>query len=306
MTNYGYHLTTKNNLYGIKKNGLMPKLGRRSYYVREKRKLLYFTLDSKDLNYWKKELYKYFYLDNNMPFDDEVVILKFIIDDIDYVERNAAECITENVVPADKIMVISIENPNIEYRLSDLDIDLDIDESKLKALLESKELFKNIVYTDPILFTSSINKDGRLILDRDLVNRLKNKINTRYEDIIWKNDLIENVNDIFYTIIESNILCRYDASEEWLLELLLRMEYERQQEFDSQLLNCCHIENGHYLVPKKITTEMFEEHEDIISNDISRISLAKKIKCAETIVRIINEIKKQNINNNLVYLKKID
>ena len=33
MTNYGYHLTTKNNLYGIKKNGLMPKLGRRSYYI---------------------------------------------------------------------------------------------------------------------------------------------------------------------------------------------------------------------------------------------------------------------------------
>ena len=30
MTKYGYHLTTKNNLYGIQKNGLMPKLGRRS------------------------------------------------------------------------------------------------------------------------------------------------------------------------------------------------------------------------------------------------------------------------------------
>lgn len=277
MMSYGYHLTTKNNLYGIKKNGLMPKLGRRSYYVREKRKLLYFTPDSKYLNYWKKELYKYFYLENNMSFDGEVVILKFIIDDIDYVERSDAECITENVVQADKIMVISIDNPNIEYRLSDLDIELNIDESKLKALLEAKELFKNLVYTDPILFTSSISKDGRLILDRDLVYRLKNKINTRYEDIIWKNDLIEKVNDIFYTIIESNILYKYDVSEEWLLELLLKTEYERQQEFDRQLLNCCQIENRDYLVPSDITDEMFKDHEDFICDDFSKISLAKKI-----------------------------
>lgn len=304
MTNYGYHLTTRSNLYGIKKNGLLPKIGRRSYYVREKHKLLCFTPDIKYLEYWKERLYKHFFLDNNMSFDSEVVILKFIIDDIEYVERSSAECITENVVSADKITVISIENPNIEYRLSDLDIELDIDESKLKVMLEAKELFKNIVYTDPILFTSSINKDGRLILYGGLVNRLKNKINTRYENIIWKNDLIENINDIFYTIIESNILYKYDASEEWLLELLLRMEYERQQEFDSQLLNCCHIENGYYLVPNEITNEMFEEHEDIISNDISRISSSKKIKCTETIVTIINEIKKQNRNNNLVYLKK--
>ncbi len=74
MTNYGYHLTTKNNLYGIKKNGLMPKLGRRSYYIGEKRKLLCFTFDIKHLDYWKKKLYEYFLLDNNMPFESEIVI----------------------------------------------------------------------------------------------------------------------------------------------------------------------------------------------------------------------------------------
>lgn len=306
MASYGYHLTTKNNFYGIKKNGLMPKLGRRSYYIGEKSKLLCFIPDSKYIDYWEEKLYKYFFLDNNMPFDCEVVILKFVIDDIGYVKRSDAECITENVVQADKIMVIPIENPNVEYRLADLDIELNIDESKLKSILETKELFKNIVYTDPILFTSSITKDGRLILDKDLVNRLKYKINTRYEDIIWKNDLIEKVNDIFYTIIESNILYKYDVSEEWLLELLLKTEYEGQQEFYSQLLNCCHIdENRYYLVPTDITNEMLRDHENFICNDFSKISLAKKIKYTETIVKIINEIKKQNRNNNLVYLKKI-
>lgn len=301
MINYGYHLTTKNNLYGIKKNGLMPKLGRRSYSKGEKSKLLCFIPDSKYLDFWKETLYKYFLLDNNMPFDSEAVILKFIIDDIDYVKRSNAECITKNVIQADKIMVIPIENPNIEYRLSDLDIELNADESKLKALLEAKELFKNLEYTDSILFTSSINKDGRLILDSDLVNRLKNKINTRYEDIIRKNDLIEKVNDIFYAIVESNILYKYDVSEEWLLELLLKMEYERQQEFDSQLLNCCNIENGYYLVPTDIEDEMLREREDFICNGFSKISLAKKVKCTETVATIINEIKKQNRNNNLAY-----
>ena len=304
MTSYGYHLTTRSNLYGIKKNGLMPKIGRRSYSVREKNKLLCFIPDIKYLEYWKETLYKKFFLDNNMPFDCELVILKFKIDGIEYFKRSNAECITENIVPVDKILVIPTDDLNIEYRLSDLDIELDIDESRLKAILEEKELFKNVVYTDPILFTSSISKDGRLILDRDLVDRLKIKINKRYEDIIWKNDLIEKVNDIFYTIIESNILYKYDKSEEWLLELLLRMEYERQQVFDSQLLNCCHIENGNYLVPIEIKNEMVEEHGDIISNDITRIYLAKKRKCAETIATIINEIKKQNRSSNLILSPK--
>ncbi len=305
MTSYGYHLTTRSNLYGIQKKGLIPKVGRRSYSVRERNKLLCFIPDSKYLGYWKEILYKKFFLDNNMPFDCELVILKFIIDDIEYAERSNAECITENVVPVDKILVIPTDDLNIEYRLSDLDIELDIDESRLKAVLEAKELFKNVVYTDPILFTSSISKDGRLILDRDLVDRLKIKINKRYEDIIWKNDLIEKVSDIYYTIIESNILYKYDKSEEWLLELLLRMEYERQQAFDIQLLNCCHIENGDYLVPTEIANEMVEEHEDIISNDITRISLAKKRKCAEIIATIMNEIKKQN-KSNLILFQKID
>lgn len=62
MTKYGYHLTTKNNLYGIQKNGLMPKLGRRSYYIGEKRKLLCFVSDIKHLDYWKKKLLNTFYL----------------------------------------------------------------------------------------------------------------------------------------------------------------------------------------------------------------------------------------------------
>lgn len=304
MTSYGYHLTTKNNLYGIKKNGLIPKIGRRSYYVREKRKLLCFIPDLKYLDYWKKRLYEYFFLDNNMPFNSEVVILKFRIDDIDYVKRSDAECITENVVPSDSIMVSPIENSDTEYSLSDMDVELHVDESKLKSLLEAKELFKNLDYTGPIFFTASISKDGRLILDRALVNRLKSKINTRYEDIIWKNDLVEKVSDIFYTIIESNILDIYDANEEWLLEFLLKMEYERQQEFNRQLLDCCQIENRDYLVPTDIADEMLKEHEDFICENFSRISLAKKNKCTETIETIINEIKKQKRNENLVYLKK--
>lgn len=123
----------------------MPKLGRRSYYVGEKSKLLCFIPDIKYLDYWKEILYKYFFLDNNMPFDSEVVILKFIIDDIDYVKRSNAECITENVVQANKILVIPIENSNIEYRLTDLDIELNIDESKLQSVLEAMELFKILI-----------------------------------------------------------------------------------------------------------------------------------------------------------------
>lgn len=301
MTKYGYHLTTKNNLYGIQKNGLMPKLGRRSYYIGEKRKLLCFVSDIKHLDYWKKKLYEYFLLDNNMPFESEIVILKFILDDIDYTLRSEAECITENVVSVDKIMVVPPESPDTEYKLSDLDIELDIDEAKLKALLEAKELFKNLDYTGPILFSSSIGKDGRVILDRDLVCRLRYKINTRYEDIIWKNDLIEKVIDIFYTIIESNILCKYDVSEEWLLELLLKTEYERQQEFGRELLNCCTIENGYYLVPTDITEEIYKEHENFICDNFSRVSSTKKVKCTKAIETIINEIKNQKPNDNLVY-----
>lgn len=303
MANYGYHLTTKNNLYGIKKNGLMPKLGRRSYSVREKSKLLCFVLDSRYLDFWKDELYTSSVLENNMLFDSELVILKFIIDDIDYVKRSHAEYITEDIVQADKVRVIPIENPNIEYRLSDLDIELNIDESKLKAILETKELLKNIEYNESFLRTSGIDKDGRIILDRGFVIRLKDKINTRYEEI-WKNDLMEQVSDIFYTIIESNILYKYDVSEEWLLELLLKTEYSRQQKVDSQILNCCHIENGYYLVPTHIADEMLKEHNDFIYGFFSKISLEKKSKYAENIVTIINEIKKQNRNDNLLYLKK--
>ncbi len=198
-------------------------------------------------------------------------------------------------------MVVPPESPDTEYKLSDLDIELDIDEAKLRALLEAKELFKNLDYTGPILFSSSIGKDGRVILDRDLVSRLRYKINTRYEDIIWKNDLIEKVIDIFYTIIESNILCKYYVSEEWLLELLLKTEYERQQEFDRDLLNCCTIENGCYLVPTDITEEIFKDHEDFICQNFSRVSLEKKVKCSEAVETIINEIKNQNPNDNLVY-----
>lgn len=279
----------------------MPKLGRRSYYVGEKRKLLCFIPDTEYLDYWKKKLYESFLLDNNMPFESEVVTLKFILDDIDYVLRSEAECITENVVSVEKIIVVSPESPDTKYKLSDLDIELNIDESKLKELLEEKELFKNLDYTGPILFSSSINKDGRVVLDRDVVNRLRYKINTRYEDIIWKNDLIEKVSDIFFTIIESNILSKYDVSEEWLLEFLLKTEYERQQEFDRELLKCCTIENGYYFVPSDITDEIYKDHEDFICNNFSKVSLAKKIKCTEAIETIINEIKNQDKNDNIVY-----
>lgn len=51
---------------------------------------------------------------------------------------------------------------------------------------------------------------------------------------------------------------------------------------------------------------MLREHEDFICNDFSKISLAKKIKCTETILTIINEIKKQNRNNNLVKKVKLN
>lgn len=302
MANFGYHLTTKSSLYGIKKNGLIPKIGRRSYYVNEKHKLLYFTTDYKYLDYWKDTLYDYFFFNDNMPFDTEVVILKFNLDDVDYVKRSNTEYITEDVIQQDKIMVISVENPNKECRLSDLEIDLEIDEDKLRTKLEAKELFKNIAYIDPILFTSSYNKDGRLVLDRDLVNRLKIKNDTPYEGI-WKNDLMEKVSDTFYTIIESNILYKYDVSEEWLLEFLLKAEYERQLEFDSQLLECCQIECGDHIVPISVTNEMMDDHEALICNDFSKISLSKRTKCAEFVATILNEIKKKNRNNNLLYLK---
>lgn len=304
MPNYGYHLTTKNSLYGIKKNGLVPKIGRRSYSVREQNKLLYFFLDSKYINYWNETLYKNFFFYNNMPYDNEVAVLKFPIDDIDYVKRSNVECITEEIVPANSIVITPIEDTSIEYRLSDLDIELKIDEAKLKAKLEALELFKNITYIDPILFTADINENRQLILDKEMVSRLKSKINTQYDDIIWGVDLREKVNDIFYTIIESDILYKYDVSEEWLLDLLLRMEHERQQEFNKQLLDCCHIENGYYLVPAHIANEMIEEHESLIYNDFLDISLDKKSSCAETIAKILNEIKEQNRNDNLLYLKK--
>lgn len=40
-----YHITEKNNLYNIQKNGLEPRIGRRSNSVDENYKLVYFTDD---------------------------------------------------------------------------------------------------------------------------------------------------------------------------------------------------------------------------------------------------------------------
>ena len=90
MDNYkkGYHITKKSNLYNIQKNGLQPRIGRRSNTVREHEEILCFSPRLESMPIWKGRLYK------NQSFD-ELAILILDLDGIQYL-KNILQDISSN------------------------------------------------------------------------------------------------------------------------------------------------------------------------------------------------------------------
>ena len=63
----GYHITPKSNLYSIQKNGLLPRIGRRSYSVNEYENAVSFTPSLSSIAIWKERFFgdaSFDYVDN--------------------------------------------------------------------------------------------------------------------------------------------------------------------------------------------------------------------------------------------------
>ena len=73
---YGYHITEINNLKLIKKEGLVPKCGKRSREIGDYRKVIYFFPALILMDNWRKVLYK----DTNSA---SLALLRFNLDNVD-------------------------------------------------------------------------------------------------------------------------------------------------------------------------------------------------------------------------------
>lgn len=305
---FGYHLTENDKLYGIKKSGLQPKLGLRSNNANECVNRVYFsTYIEAILCYWIYKLYDVENIDN-------LVILKFPINDLNYYFRDGQplgrECCTNDIIPASKIKVITLHNISLrdEYYLPNMDLEINVDENMLiDKLVEDSIRKKANYFYDIICNYASINK---YILSGSLLKMLENhnpyESVSKYDLISYKND----IESIYYTIIDSLILDKYDISEEYIYDYLTKLEYERKQDFNYELLASCNkISNESYVIPDSFI-QVVKEKEEILKNS-DYLDICKNVYFMDDIVTysksasaFIDKIKKESKNKKILEKQK--
>lgn len=294
----GYHITKKNNLFNIQKNGLQPRIGRRSNSVDECNKILSFTPQLSTIPIWKERLYE------NLAYD-ELVILKFDLDNVEYYSRydSAGDFFTECIIPPYNIKLIKIrqkDSPQIEVSIDNLknvlrDISNNrtesnyeiceenilkfniekpqIDEEKRKEIIEKLAEYEHKKWSDNYsLIDWHGKKDdyGNLIISDAEIENYKKYSSLTYDEIedFYKADIRKKVMESFYIIEENNIIDYIDLSSEELIDILARTEYERNNRWFQYMMSCCRIEDEKYIIPNK-KAEIWEKQMLTPYNELS-------------------------------------
>lgn len=271
----GYHITQKSNLPNIQKNGLQPKIGRRSNSVNEYTKILSFTPWLHSIPVWKKRLYE------NIPFDD-LVILAFDLDGIEFIERydSAGDYFTKSTIPPKNLNLIEIikkdetydnisyenlenifstdnnsnyeisEKPIIELFLEAPIID-SVKKIEITELLAQYEHQKWSEEYSKVEWKAQNNEDGSLIISEQDIEQIQKYCSITYEqsEEVYKQEIQDAVMESFFIMQENHMIEYLGISDEELLSILEHTEYARRNRWSQYMLSVCLVNNGKYIIP---------------------------------------------------------
>lgn len=271
----GYHITPKSNLYSIQKNGLLPRVGRRSYSVDESEKAVSFTDKLSSTVIWKERFFR------DASFDD-FAILTFDLEGIRYGKKFGYALVgdfyTLESIPPEMIRVIQIikkDMPQVVVSLNFLGEALDntadyqiveqqitelyfeepiINVDKKREVIERLADYEHKKWSEDyarIEWKAKKNKDGSLEISGEDVEEIQKYINLDYEqsDEFYKKDINKAVMESFLIMQENNIISYLGMSEEELISVLERIEYMRKNRWNQYLLSVCSRINGKYIIP---------------------------------------------------------
>lgn len=271
----GYHITQKSNLYSIQKNGLLPRVGRRSYSVDESEKAVSFTDNLSSIVIWKERFF------GDAPFDD-FAILTFDLDGIQWEKKfgyaSVADFYTVESIPPEMIRVIQITKKDmpqdvvsleflreaignsadyqlIEQQITELFLEEPIiNADKKRDVIEKLADYEHKKWSedyDRIEWKGRKNKDGSLEISDEDVEQMQRYINLDYEqsDNSYKIDINRAVMESFLIMQENNMISSLDMSDEELISVLECVEYMRKNRWNQYLLSVCSRVNGKYIIP---------------------------------------------------------
>lgn len=269
-----YHITKKSNLWNIQKEGLEPKIGRRSNSVDEYKKLLCFTTSLRAIAIWKDRLYK------NSSFDD-LAVLSFDLEGIEYIQRydSAGDFFTESKIPPDKVRLVQlVEKSNTQNKVSlenlkDCLIDeqesqYQILENTLTELEVEPETFNKEKVIDELAeyehkkwsecqgrihWHAKINMDGSLEVaeeDVDAINKYS-KLDYKQTDEIYKEEIKRAVLETFYIMQDSGLIRQLGLEDKELIRILEIAEHNRRNNWNEYMLSLCTVQNGKHVIPSQ-------------------------------------------------------
>lgn len=275
MIKKGYHITPKSNLYSIQKNGLLPRIGRRSYSVGEYETAISFTDKLNSIVIWKERFF------GDASFDD-FAILTFDLEGIQYGRKFGYTLVgdfyTVASIPPENIRVIQITKKDatqdvvslevlreaisnstdyqiVEQQITELFIEEPvIDDNKKREVIEKLSDYEHKKWSeeyDRIEWKAKKNKDGSLEISDEDIEQIKKYINLDYEQTeeFYKKDINKAVMESFLIMQENNMISYLGMSEKELISILERVEHMRRNKWNHYMLGVCSIIDGKYTIP---------------------------------------------------------
>ena len=334
----GYHITPKSNLYSIQKNGLLPRVGRRSYSVDESDKAVSFTDNLSAILIWKERFF------GDTPIDDFAILI-FDLDGIQWEKKfcyaSVADFYTVESIPPEMIRVIQITKKDMpqdivsleflreaicnkeDYQLVEQQItELFLEEpiinaDKIREIIESLADYEHKKWSEDynrIEWKGRKNKDGSLEMSAEDVEQMQRYINLDYEqsDNSYKIDINKAVMESFLIMQENNMISSLGMSEEELIFILEHVEYMRKNRWNQYLLSVCSKVNGKYIIPaEKVKLwkaesrtpyeALTEREKESDKREVNNIFLAieQSSMCKQKIVSLLKKRTKESGNQDI-------
>lgn len=271
----GYHITLKNNLYNIQKNGLEPRIGRRSNTVDEYTKLLFFSTMLNSILIWKDRLYK------NISFD-ELAILVFDLEGMQYEARydSAGDFFTKTIISPENIRLLQIverdapqntvslehlkdifsSNGNdSDYELSENHItELSfekptIDSDKKRRIIEKLAEYEHKKWSEEyskIVWKAEKDDNGNLVISEQDVEQIRKYSSLHYDKVedFYKKEIRKTIMETFFIMQENNMTVNMGISSEELISILEHIEFMRRNRWSQYMLSMCSQNNGSFMI----------------------------------------------------------
>ena len=139
---YGYHITTSDNIDSISKVGLIPSMGKRSMSINEKNKAVFFFRFLIELDNWIKDLYP----DNSL---DELELLRFnlIGKEAFYKDFFIGDYYLMNPILPNELEILNrVSSSGEKFNINNLVLRQCQEELKWEPLIKNKKLERKKLY----------------------------------------------------------------------------------------------------------------------------------------------------------------